>query len=162
MKYLSVPSISATMTKKLWFILNIVLVFQLYSCHPTFYIKITDISNPSHPCFSISQSRVFPWARGMGNVLEIQEVDRKGKYIQAVWVIEPVQNVDVKKLCYGKAPAGYKEIIKAIPLNLDKFYLFYPGGMGCYFIFVRENNEIKAKIYTRSEFYDKIVYSSKV
>ncbi len=93
----------------------------------------------------------------MGNMLDIQEVDRKGKYIRPVWVIEPVQNVDVKNLCYGKAPPGYKEIIKAVPLELDKFYLFYPSSMGCYFRIVRENIEIKAEIYTRSEFYDKIV-----
>ena len=107
-----------------WLILIVILIFQLYSCHPTFYVKITDISDPSYPCFSISQSKVFPWASGIGNMLDIQEVDRKGKYIKPVWIIEPVQNVDVKSLCYGKAPQGYKEIIKAVLLELNKFYLF--------------------------------------
>lgn len=143
-------------------IIFVVLIFQLYSCHPTFYIEITDISDPSHPCFSISQSKVFPWAPGMWNMLDIQEVDKKGNHIRPVWRIEPVENVDIKKLCYGKVPPGYKEIVTAIPLELNKFYFFYPGDMGGYFRIIRENDEIKAEIYTGSEFNDKIVNSSKL
>ena len=130
-----------------------------YSCHPTYYIKITDISDPSRPCFSISQGKFLPWAEGMWNTLIVQEVDHKGNLIRPVWIIVPFQNVNVKNLCYGKAPEGYKEKIKAIPLELDKFYLFYPSGMGCYFRIVRKNEEMKAEIYTAPEFYHKVVYS---
>ena len=143
--------------RRLYFVLIVIVLLFLFSCHPTFYIKITDISDPSHPCFSISQSKVFPWAKGMWNTLEISEVDDKGNRIQPIWIIEPYQNVDIKKLCYGKVPAGYKELIKPIPIELDKFYLFYPSSMGAYFKISQNKDDIKVQIYTMSEFYEKIV-----
>jgi hypothetical protein len=158
--YITVPSMSAGRSTKLWFIVIVILVFQLYSCHPTFYIKITDISDPSHPCFSVSQSKFLLWSKGMWNTLDISEVDKKGNRIRPVWIIEPVENVNIKNLCYGKIPDGYKEVIKAIPLELNKFYLFYPMGMGSYFRITRKKSEIKAEVYTRTEFYNKFVYPS--
>ena len=96
----------------------------------------------------------------MWNTLEISEVDDKGHRIRPVWIIEPIKKVNIKNLCYGKLPAGYKEIINAIPLELNKFHLFYPMGMGSYFRITRKNSEIKAEVYTESEFYDKFVYPS--
>ena len=94
-------------------------------------------------------------------MLEITEIDEKGNRIKPVWVIEPIEEVNVKELCYGNIPDGYKQLIEATPLEMNKFYLFYPGNMGCYFRISQEMNNLKVDIYTMSEFYEKVVNNRK-
>ena len=93
----------------------------------------------------------------MWNMLEITEIDENGNRIEPVWVIEPLDDVNVKELCYGNVPVGYKELIEATPLKINKFYLFYPGNMGCYFRISQEIDNVKIDIYTMTEFYEKVV-----
>ena len=136
-------------------LLIIVLLF-ISSCHPKYYVKITDISDPSHPCFSISQSRVFPWAAGMGHYLAISEVDSKGNGIKSVWRIECYKNVNIKSVCYGKVPDGYKELIRSSPLEMNKYYMIYTGGdRWFYFKISRNKGDITARLYTSAEFHKK-------
>lgn len=137
-------------------IVTFILLF-INSCHPTYHIKITDVSDPSYPCFSISQSRLSPWAKGMWGSLEISEVDSKGNRVKPVWSIEPYQcDLNIKKLCYGKCPVGYKELIKPIPIEMDKFY-FINLSYGVYFKIFRNKHDIKVLVYSMSEFYKKVV-----
>lgn len=133
-------------------ILIIALLF-ISSCHPKYYVKITDISDPSHPCFSISQSRVFPWAAGMGHYLVISEVDSKGNRIKEVWGIERYKSIKIKRLCYGAVPDGYKEFMRSSPLEMNKYYEIYTGSdIWFYFKINRAKGDISARLYTIAEF----------
>lgn len=127
-------------------------VFLSSGCHATYYIRVTDLTDPSHPCFVVSQGRFLPWAPGMWNYLDVSEVDRTGKQIRTMWSIQPVAKANVKALCYGKTPAGYKETSPAIPLELNKFYLFYPGGYGAYIMLSSVEGQTRARIYSPSQY----------
>ena len=147
--------------QSIYFVTIALILSCIYSCHPTYYYKITDISDPTHPCFSISRSRVFPWAPGMGNIVSIDEVDSKGKLIKRVWAIDrfDCNKNRIKKLCYGTVPSGYKELSKSIPIEMNKYYSIYssPGATWSYFKISRREDDINVEVYKASEFFKKIV-----
>ena len=144
MKILKQTIYSATIITAFLFIL---------SCHPKYYVRITDITDPSHPCFSISQSRILLLGPGIGHHLDITEVDSKGNRIKPVWTIQRYQNVKVRKLCYGAVPPGYEETVRSIPIEMNKYYKIYPGGVRWFYFKISGNkNDTQVEFYTIEEF----------
>ncbi|MHC1727504.1 MAG: hypothetical protein AB9866_16135 [Syntrophobacteraceae bacterium] len=115
---------------------------------------MTDVSDPTHPRFCISHSR---GCRGKGispPVFVVQEVDIKGVYLRNMWALEFERDVLLKEIIYGTLPDGYREKMKAIPLQVNRFYsiqggvyffrLVYVGGKVVPEIFSHENFHLKS------------------
>ena len=98
------------------------IIMLLFGCEQIWYFTVIDVSEPGHPRFCISRYKNCK-GHGIGfSVFEIDEVNEKGKFIRTVWEIHPIKNVDISKVINGTPPHGYKEMMKAVPLEIGKIY----------------------------------------
>lgn len=130
----------------------LVLIYQI-GCHDNWYFQITDIHDLSHPRFCISH---YTDCRGRGIspfIFVIQEVDLKGSIIKDMWIIEFEKDVILKEIIYGIPPDGYKEKIKAIPLQADRFYSIQGGAY--YFRLMHVDGKIVPEVWSYNDFHER-------
>lgn len=94
----------------------------LLSCERVWYLDFMDTSNIGNPTLCISTK---PHCAGEPvdlSILAIDEIDRSGKFIRKMWVIQTTSNSPLKVLKYGETPAGWKVIQAPIALEPEKIY----------------------------------------
>lgn len=141
--------------KKSLALLILLSTILLLGCPQQWYFSITDLSDPSHPHFCISRSKVFKCTKAYGVSFQnfgIWESNKNGEYFKMVWGIEAVSNTEINKLIYGVTPEGYKETMKAIPIEIGKIYIMDNLR---YFRLIKDEEAIKAEIYSYKEFVNK-------
>jgi hypothetical protein len=103
-------------------ILLLQVLLILGACPRVWHFSVTDTRDMSHPrlCFSRFENCV---GHGVSDgFLEIEEVDQNGKILRSMWQIERVGDERLNEVTYGIVPKGYKEVMKAKPLELGKWY----------------------------------------
>ena len=129
----------------------------LAGCPREWRLAVTDLGDPSHPGLCVSQYRNCEGSGIPFSSFVIAEVNEQGRYvlhgklIKPMWIIEPVKNVSLREIKYGKVPEGWREIKAAVPLEFGKFY----SANDRYFRIVKVNNQAKAEVLTDREFLHK-------
>jgi hypothetical protein len=121
----------------------------LTACPRVWHFTITDVRDPKYPSFCVSR---FDNCEGHAisfSVFDIDEVDEKGEFIRAMWELRPIENKAIKVLVYGTPPEGYKEVEKAVPLEIRKFYRVH-GQF--FFRLIESDKEVKGQVYSYEEF----------
>jgi len=123
----------------------------LLGCQDKWYFEITEFSDPSHPRFCLSHRE---GCRGQGIKppgLAVHEVNERGEYIREMWIVEYTKDTYVKEVTYGITPEGYKEKVKAIPLEIDKLYAIQGGVY--YFRLLMFKGKVISEVYSDDQFY---------
>lgn len=86
--------------------------------------------------------------------MNIQEMGPNGERLQEMWSIvcdlsSNVDNCVLKRLEYGVLPHGWKQIVPAMPLSSNTYYL-----VNNYYYFYR-NDEMEYSVLRRGEFHKK-------
>jgi len=134
------------------FIVIIMLGFMI-GCQRVWYLSVVDTINYHYPVFCISENKNCR-GKGVGlPVLAFFEVNERGEEVKTMWLVEPIKNLDVKKVIYGKPPEGWREKSPALPLEIGKQYSLNDKF---FFRFSKENTTIVVEIEHNIEFYSKI------
>jgi hypothetical protein len=134
-------------------ILLLQVLFILGACQQVWYLTVIDDSDLNHPRFCLSR---FANCEGYGPriaLLMIDEVDEERHTIRAMWAIDRVEDVALKEVTYGAAPKGYKEVMKAKPLEIGKWYSV---DSAYFFRLSRSGNQNKVEVISLKEFSKKI------
>lgn len=138
--------------KILYKVLCIVFLFSLlvsvFGCEREWHLTVVD-PDVNHFEFCISR---FADCKGDGVTLaglNIDEVSESGELKRTMWVIAPESGTELKKVTYGVAPQGYKETLKAVPLEIGKIY----SVLGRYFFRLKQTEgHTIAEVYNLEEF----------
>jgi hypothetical protein len=135
-----------------------VLAVFLSGCLQEWHFSVTKVSEPSYPNFCISQRSNCRGAAVSFSSFVVAEVDERGRYvsdgklIRPMWIIEPVADVPLREVRYGRVPEGWKETKSTEPLQFDKFY----SANGNYlFRIAPGDGEARAEVLTLGEFLEK-------
>jgi hypothetical protein len=132
----------------------VVTVF-LSGCPQEWHFAVINVSDPSHPSFCISQRSNCRGAAVSFPSFVVSEVDERGRYvadgkmIRPMWIIEPVADVPLREVRYGRVPEGWRETKSTEPLQFDKFY---SANGKHFFRIARANGEVRAEVLTVEEF----------
>jgi hypothetical protein len=55
-------------------------------------------------------------------ILRFDEIEKSGKFVRAVWVIQTISRNPLHLLKFGTAPEGWTTVKTAIPLEQEKYY----------------------------------------
>jgi hypothetical protein len=134
-------------------ILLLQVLFVLSACPRVWYLSVTDATDVNHPrlCFSRFENCVG-YGVGFG-LLEIEEMDDKGKGVRSMWLLERVGDERLNEITYGIVPKGYKEITKAKPLEVGRWYSV---ERRYYFRLTKSGNQTQVEVNRFEEFLKKI------
>ena len=136
-------------TKKIPVALILILPLLIFGCQQKWYFAITNVSDPSHPHFCISSFRNCSGDGVRLDILRVSEIDSNGDEKRTMWAIELIEDSKINKFKYGTAPAGYKELMPAIPLETGKFYR---TARWYYFKLTQHGENIVPEIFNHEEF----------
>lgn len=138
------------------YFLMILSFLTIFGCERNWYVALTG-NNEKDLKICISQ---YEDCEGGGVILaglHIDEVNEKGELVKPMWVIIPEQKVPVREFTYGQIPNGYKETLKAVPLEYGKIYSI----LGRFFFkIIRTNDGIKIDTYNLKEFNEKFKWNT--
>jgi hypothetical protein len=103
-------------------ILFLQVLFILGACQQVWYLTVIDDSDLNHPRFCFSRFRNCVGSGPSLAFLSIDEVGEEKQFIRPMWQIERVEDELLNEITYGVAPKGYKEVMKARPLEVGKWY----------------------------------------
>jgi hypothetical protein len=136
----------------------LLLALFLSGCPREWHFAVSDASRPSYPSFCISQRSNCEGAGVSFSSFVVAEVDERGRYvsdgkmIHPMWVIEPVADVPLKEVTYGRVPEGWKETKAPEPLEMRKFYT---ANGTHFFRIVQTDGQARAEVLTSEEFLGK-------
>jgi hypothetical protein len=128
-------------------------IFSFAGCPRVWHFAIIDAKDPTHPVFCFSR---LENCKGKGvdfSFMPIDEVNEKGSVLKKMWEIRPIKDQALNRVTYGEIPEGYRETMKALPLETGKWY----SVQYTYFFRIsKRDSQNKCEVYNHEKFIDKM------
>jgi hypothetical protein len=133
-------------------IVFIITIVCLQACQDVWYFSIVDSNNSQYPTLCFGRFKNCSGPGQQFSLLDIYEIDSAGQFVVAMWELEPTKNMSIKKVVYGTPPDGYKETMKAKPLELGKWYSVHDTY---FFRIFRVGDRIESEVIDREGYVEK-------
>jgi hypothetical protein len=94
----------------------------LTACERTWYLDVVDATDIAHPILCLSMKPKCTGEAVDLAILGFDEIDKSGKTIRPVWVIQAASNNPLKIVKFGAVPSGWAQVGPAAPLEAGKYY----------------------------------------